>query len=178
MGREEGREGTPAALLERFRSAVRGASVRTTLMVGFPGETEEDFEELCAFVGSAGIDHLGAFAFSPEKGAPAARFPGQVPPEVRESRLARLMDLQAGVSQEKRRSRVGRVEPVLVEGYCPETDLLLVGRTRGMAPEVDGRVLINRGFARAGDIVPVRMTEAHPYDLVGEIEDRNGGAPA
>ena len=167
---------TPWDLLARIRSRGRRIHVRTTLMTGFPGETEEAFEELCAFVAAADLDHMGAFAFSAEAGIPASRFSDPVPPGVAERRRDRLMRIQSGVSLRRNRSLVGRIEPVLVEGPCPETELLLVGRTAGMAPEVDGRVLINRGRTEAGRIEPVRVTEAHPYDLVGEVveEDRDG----
>ncbi|MCF8063139.1 MAG: 30S ribosomal protein S12 methylthiotransferase RimO [Deltaproteobacteria bacterium] len=164
---------TPWELLARIRSRARRIHVRTTLMTGFPGETEDAFEELCDFVAGADLDHMGAFVFSPEAGIPASRFPDPVPREESERRRDRLMRIQAGVSLRRKREVVGRVEPVLVEGTCPETELLLVGRTAGMAPEVDGRVLINRGCASAGRIVPVRMTEAHPYDLVGEVVERD-----
>lgn len=169
MGRGGGGTESPAALVEKARSRVRALRIRTTLMVGFPGETEEAFEELCTFVAGAGLDFVGAFVFSPEKGAPAARFPNRVPRRVARARLDRIMRIQAEVSLDRMRSMVGRIDPVLVEGPCPETDLLLTGRTAGMAPDVDGRVLINRGEASVGTIVPVRFTEAHPYDLVGEI---------
>ncbi len=174
MGRAGNPEESPSCLLKRIRSLGRGISVRTTLMVGFPGETEDDFEELCAFAASAELDHMGAFAFSPEKGVRASRLPDQVPREEKERRLDRLMKIQADVSLQRRRSLVGVVKPVLVEGLCPETDLLLVGRTEGMAPDVDGRVLISRGHAEVGVIVPVQMTEAHPYDLVGEVMGGDG----
>jgi ribosomal protein S12 methylthiotransferase len=156
-------------LLERIRSIARRISLRTTLMVGFPGETEEKFEELYRFVEAAGFDHLGAFVFSPEKGTPAARFRGHVAPEVAERRLDALMGLQAEISKKHNGRMLGRIVPVLIEGVSPETDLLLSGRTATMAPEVDGRILINKGQAEAGEIVPVLMKEAHTYDLVGEI---------
>jgi len=169
MRRGEGDEETPLALVERIRSRSRLIRLRTTLMVGFPGETEEAFEELCTFVTEADLDFVGTFVFSPEAGAPAARFPNPVPRHVAEIRRDRLMRIQAEVSLARMQSMVGRIEPVLVEGLCPETDLLLTGRTAGMAPDVDGRVLINRGEASVGTVVPVRFTEAHPYDLVGEI---------
>jgi ribosomal protein S12 methylthiotransferase len=174
MGRKPGEE-TPWELLNRIRSRGREFHVRTTLMTGFPGESEEAFEELCGFVAAADLDHVGAFAFCPEPGLPASRFPGRVSREEAERRRDRIMRIQSGVSLRRNRALVGRVEPVLVEGVCPETDLLLVGRTAGMAPEVDGRVLINRGRARAGRILPVRLTEAHPYDLVGEVVEEDGG---
>ena len=165
------REEQPLEWVRKIRSRKRTIRIRTTLMVGFPGETEEAFEELCAFVAAADLDHVGAFVFSPEKGTAACRLPNPVPQEVAKRRLDRLMRIQAGVSLRRKRAMVGCVEPVLVEGVCPETDLLLVGRTAGMAPDVDGRVLINRGRADVGSIVPVLLTEAFPYDLVGEIVD-------
>ncbi len=175
MGRGPIQHESPKTLLKRIRSTVQGISIRTTLMVGFPGETEHDFEQLCSFVASADLDHMGAFIFSAEKGVPASRFPDRVPLDVGENRLKRLMLIQAEASLRKKTSFLGRVEPVLVEGFCRETDLLLVGRTRGMAPDVDGRVLINKGEAGVGGIVPVRFTEAHPYDIVGEVVQGGGG---
>ena len=175
MRRGGGDAETPAEIVGRIRSRSRSIRIRSSLMVGFPGETEEAFEELCAFVAGAELDYAGTFVFSPEKGAPAARFPNPVPRHVAKARRDRLMRIQAEVSLKRMRSMVGRIEPVLVEGPCPETDLLLAGRTAGMAPDVDGRVLINRGEARVGTIVPVRFTEAHPYDLVGEIVGRPEG---
>ncbi len=169
MGRDRVRGGSPWELLARIRSAPRRIHVRTTLMTGFPGETPARFEELCSFVAGADLDHAGVFGFSPERGVRASRLADSVPAEEAERRRDRLMRIQSGVSLRRKRALVGRVEPVLVEGVCPETDLLLVGRTAGMAPDVDGRVLINKGRAAEGCIVPVRMTEAHPYDLVGEV---------
>jgi len=171
MQRTGTRRERPLDMVGRIRSLKRTIRIRTTLMVGFPGETPEAFEELCAFVAEADLDHVGTFVFSPEKGIPACRLPNPVPREVAERRFDRIMRIQSGVSLRRKRAMVGRIEPVLVEGLCPETDLLLVGRTAGMAPDVDGRILINRGRADVGSIVPVRLTEAHPYDLVGEIVD-------
>ena len=138
-------------------------------MVGFPGETEEMFEELCDFVRNAQFDHLGVFIFSPEKGTAAARLPDQVDGEIALERQARLMKLQGGISKKINQRMVGRVLPVLVEGESPETDLLLTGRTATMAPDVDGKVLINEGEGVVGEIMPVLITEAHEYDLVGGI---------
>lgn len=169
MGRSGSPDETPWELMERLRSIGRRIHVRTTLMVGFPGETYEMFEELCDFVAAADLDHMGAFAFSAESGVRASRLPDRVQVEEAERRLDRLMRIQAGVSLRRKRTLLGRVEPVLVEGWCPETELLLVGRTAGMAPDVDGRVLINKGRAQVGCMVPVRITEAHPYDVVGEV---------
>lgn len=168
MGRNPGGQ-DPYTLLERIRSGTRRLTLRTTLMVGFPGETEKAFEELHEFVARAAFDHLGAFVFSPERGTPAARLKNAVPREEAERRRHAVMSLQAEISRKKNQEMVNRTIPVLVEGLSPETDLLLKGRTAGMAPDVDGQVLINRGEAGIGDIVPVLIRDAHPYDLVGEI---------
>ena len=168
MGRDPDPE-TPMELITRIRRRKREMSIRTTLMVGFPGETEHLFQQMREFVEAAEFEHLGVFAFSPEKGTPAARLTSLVDPEIAEDRRAELMAAQARISRKKNRKMVGKVFPVLMEGPCPETDLLLCGRTAGMAPEVDSRVLINEGVGNLGEIMPVRITEAHDYDLVGEI---------
>jgi ribosomal protein S12 methylthiotransferase len=168
MGRDDERA-NPWDLIERIRSRKRHISLRTTLMVGFPGETEQAFRELYEFVRAAEFDHLGAFIFSPETGTPAARLGRRVKKKEAEERLDAVMRLQAGISRKKGKSLVGETIPVLVEGSSDETDLLLRGRTATMAPDVDGQVLINKGIGRIGEILPVRITEAHAYDLVGEI---------
>jgi ribosomal protein S12 methylthiotransferase len=168
MGRASGRE-RPLELIGRVRASCRRISLRTTVMVGWPGETEEMFEELCDFVRTARFDHLGAFVFSAEEGTPAARLGPRVDRDVAERRLHRLMALQKDISNERNQGMIGRTLPVLIEGTSPETDLLLTGRTACMAPDVDGQVLINKGEGIAGEIMPVRITEAHAYDLVGEI---------
>lgn len=156
-------------LIERIRSLARRVSMRSTFMVGFPGETDDIFDALYAFVKETGFDNLGVFVFSPEKGTPAARLKGAPPPRVAKKRRDALMGLQAGISKKKNLGMVGRIVPVLLEGLSRETELLLAGRTQRMAPEVDGQVLINKGHGTMGEILPVRITEAHPYDLIGEI---------
>jgi ribosomal protein S12 methylthiotransferase len=158
-------------VLERIRGRRRSISVRSTLMVGFPGETEAMFKELCDFVSRAEFDHLGVFAFSPEKGTRAERLRPTVKRTEAEQRQERILGLQSDISRSLRQKRVGQTLPVLIEGRHPETDLLLRGRTATMAPEVDGEVLINGGVGNPGDILPVLITEAHIYDLVGEIEE-------
>jgi len=168
MRRDPGAE-TPEKLIERIRRRKRDIAIRTTLMVGFPGETEEMFEQLCAFVETARLDHVGVFAFSPEAGAHAVRLRPTVDSDTAQKRLEQLMTLQAAVSKKRNEERVGRILPVLIEGPSLETDLLLTGRTAGMAPDVDTRVLINEGEGIVGEIMPVRITEAHTYDLVGGI---------
>jgi ribosomal protein S12 methylthiotransferase len=139
-------------------------------MVGFPGETEEQFKELREFARETEFDRLGVFSFSPEEGAPAAKLKDRVSERIVRNRVKEIMELQAGISKKLNRRVVGKTIPVLVEGLSPETDLLLTGRTATMAPDVDGQVLINKGSAVVGEIVPVRITEAHTYDLVGGIE--------
>jgi ribosomal protein S12 methylthiotransferase len=168
MGRDPHGE-TPEGLIERIRRRKRRISIRTTLMVGFPGETEEVFDQLCRFVRTAELDYVGVFAFSPEKGAHAARLKSTVDHDTAQKREAQVMTIQADISKKLNRKKVGRLLPVLVEGPSPETDLLLTGRTACMAPDVDTKVLINDGEGIIGHIMPVRITEAHTYDLVGEI---------
>jgi ribosomal protein S12 methylthiotransferase len=156
-------------LLERIKTLARPISLRTTLMVGFPGETDAIFEELYEFVERTEFDHLGVFIFSPEKGTPAARLKGVPERKVAENRFEAIMSLQAGISKERNRRMVGDTIRVLIEGFSSETDLLLKGRTATMAPDVDGQVLISKGHGEVGEIVPVLVTEGHTYDLVGEI---------
>ncbi len=169
MGRLPAAAETPGQLIERIRSRKRKISLRTTLIVGFPGETEDTFEELCDFVNKSRFEHLGVFTYSEEKGTAAAKIRPKVDPAVAQQRFDRIMSLQRDISLDMNRQMVGSIVPVLIEGPSPETDLLLTGRTATMAPEVDAQVLINKGRGILGEIMPVRITEAHPYDLVGEI---------
>jgi ribosomal protein S12 methylthiotransferase len=168
MGRDSDQE-NPWQLLDRIRSRKRSISLRSTFMVGFPGETEDAFRELYDFVSCAEFDHLGVFIYSPEKGTRAARFNHAVDRQVAAERLDELMQLQARISLKKNRRMISQVVPVLIEGPSEETDLLLRGRTAAMAPDVDGQVLINKGEGRPGDILPVKIRKAYAYDLVGEI---------
>ncbi len=156
-------------VIDRVRDLVPQAAIRTTLMVGFPGETEDDVRQLEDFLKERQLDHVGIFAYANEEGCAAAQLPGQCPEEVKEERRQRLMELQAGISLAKQQKMVGRVETVLVEGISEETDLLLEGRTRFQAPEIDGRVYITSGRCNAGDLVKVQIAEAFTYDLAGEI---------
>jgi ribosomal protein S12 methylthiotransferase len=156
-------------LLDSIRGKLPGVILRTTVMVGFPGETEADFQELHEFARQARFQRLGIFPYSPEKGTAATRLGDLVPERTKTRRLKKLVALQERISLHYHRDLVGTTQPVLIEGTSSETDLLLEGRLPSQAPEVDGRVLINRGFARVGEIMPVRLTEAHAHDLVGEI---------
>ena len=168
MGRSNNRE-NPIQLMERIRSIKRRICVRTTLMVGFPGETDDAFRQLYGFVEMAGFDHLGTFIYSPERGTAAARLNGVPDREIAEERLDAIMTLQAEISRKRNRQLINQITPVLIEGHSFETDLLLRGRISTMAPDVDGQVLINKGVGMVGEITPVLIKEAHAYDLVGEI---------
>lgn len=168
MGRNPQGE-DPRRLIDRIRAVDPEISIRTTLMVGFPGEDHEIFKELYAFVRDTEFDHLGVFVFSPEKGTRAARIKKAPGRDEAEERLDAIMSLQREISLKKNQRMINRTLPVLVEGPFEETDLLLKGRTSSMAPDVDGQVLINKGNTTEGAIVPVLITEAHPYDLIGEI---------
>ncbi|TET53726.1 MAG: 30S ribosomal protein S12 methylthiotransferase RimO, partial [Desulfobacteraceae bacterium] len=139
MGRPSGTEPIPQ-LIERIRRRSRHIALRTTVMVGFPGETEEQFKELREFVRETEFDRLGVFSFSPEEGAPAAKLKDRVSERIVRNRVKEIMELQAGISKKLNRRVVGKTIPVLVEGLSPETDLLLTGRTATMAPDVDGQV--------------------------------------
>ena len=156
-------------LLERFRRAMPTVAIRTTMIAGFPGETEEEFSSLLDFVRQARFDHLGVFTYSHEEGTTAGGLKDDVPAGVKERRRERLMELQGSIVAETNRSHVGRRVDVLVEGPHPETEHLLVGRMSTQALDVDGQVLINDGLARPGQIVPVELTETAGYDLVGRI---------
>jgi len=158
-------------LLERIHRGGRDITVRSTLMVGFPGETEEHYRELEKWISEGWLHRLGVFVFSPEQGTRAARLGPPVDPAEAEARQQALMEIQAQISQGRHEALCGRVVPVLVEGYSQETELLLTGRTSGMAPEVDGRVIINQGEAEVGGFTPVRIREAYAYDLVGEVAE-------
>lgn len=160
------------SFLERVRGKVPDIALRTTFLVGFPGETERDVEELAGFVADARLDHVGIFTYANEEGAPSEHFPDQVDEEEKARRAEYIMSLQAEVSEGIQKKYIGTIQPVLVEGVSRETDLLLEGRTRYQAPEIDGCVYINDGTAREGDIVAVRITEHQVYDLVGEIVEK------
>lgn len=171
MGRKT-REATAYKLIDRIRGRLPESGIRTTFMVGFPGETEEDVECIARFMRSCRLDNVGIFSFSNEEGCAAAGLPNHCPEEDKQRRYTYLMKLQAEISLEKNRERVGKILPVLVEGVSAETDLLLEARTRFQAPEIDGLVYINEGLCRVGDIVDVMINEAHPYDLVGSVVGR------
>jgi ribosomal protein S12 methylthiotransferase len=156
-------------LLSRAREQVDDIFLRSTFIVGFPGETAEHFEHLEAFVKEARFDHLGAFGYSPEPGTPAAELEARLPARIISERHERLLELQRPIALEQRRNLIGTTLTVLVEGTHPETEHLLVGRHHGQAPGIDGQVLINDGFAPGGRLATVEISEAWADDLVGHI---------
>ena len=165
--RRMNRRGT-AADIRRILKKARdmGFTLRTSLIVGFPGETEEQFQELLDFVAEARFDRMGAFAFSPEENTPAAEMPDQIPEEVKQERLDRLMKLQARISLENNQARIGTVEKVLV---TDARDGLFLGRSQREAPDADGAIVFTAKEAPAvGSFVQVRITGAETYDLKGE----------
>jgi ribosomal protein S12 methylthiotransferase len=167
MGRGRGEAGM-RKLIEKIRSRDERISLRTTVMVGFPGETDAAFNRLLEFVKETEFDHLGAFAFSPEKGTSACRLKNRVATSVANRRRDRIMRLQAKISRKKNEARIGQVHPVLIESVGQERNSAASGRTAFMAPEVDGRVFIRGGDEKIGRIVRVRITGAEAYDLAGE----------
>jgi ribosomal protein S12 methylthiotransferase len=156
-------------LLARIRKFLPECAIRTTLMVGFPGEEEEDVDEMVSFLEHWTLDHVGIFRYADEEGSVAIKLPGKIDEDITMERYNRVMSVQAEISNKRQQRFVDTVEPVLVEGVSRESDLLLEGRTLYQAPDIDGCVYITDGTVNSGDIVQVRITEAHTYDLVGEI---------
>jgi ribosomal protein S12 methylthiotransferase len=156
-------------LIAAIRSYLPEVALRTTFLVGFPGETDRDILALEQFMRDVRLDHVGIFSYANEEGCPSEHFPHQCPEDEKDARRGHLLEVQSEISAQIQKKYVGRNEQVLIEGYSSETDLLLEGRTRFQAPEVDGCVYITEGEACPGDIVSVNITEAHVYDLVGGI---------
>jgi ribosomal protein S12 methylthiotransferase len=157
------------SLVVKIRSKLPEIALRTTFLVGFPGETEEEFLEIERFMREVRLDHVGVFPYANEEGCPSEHFPDQVDEDVRLARRDHLLEVQVELSSALQQKYVGRTITVLVEGVSEETDLLLEGRSQFQAPEVDGCVYINDGNANAGDIVQVKISDAQVYDLVGGI---------
>jgi ribosomal protein S12 methylthiotransferase len=163
--------------IEKLRKEVPDIVIRTSLMVGFPGETEEQFEELVKFVKEYPLDNVGIFKFSKEEGASAAKFADQIPDEIKEKRYQKLAQVQMEQVAKRNKRFVGKKLQVMVEGYHPETQLLMRGRFHGQCPEIDGQVIINDGrkVSAFGELYEVEITEAHGYDLVGRVVKALGG---
>ena len=172
MGRKTSRAQLKS-MIEELRRQIPDIALRTTLISGFPGETEEDHEILMDFVDEMEFERLGVFAYSQEEDTPAAVFDDQVPEEVREQRRDEIMELQQEIAFEKSESMIGRVLDVMIEGKAADEDVY-VGRTYMDAPGVDGFLFVNtRKELMTGDFVRVRVTGALEYDLIGEICDES-----
>jgi len=160
-------------LIARVREHVPGIAIRTTFITGFPGETEEDFDELMAFVQNCRFDNVGVFTYSDEEGTPAFDLPNKVDAKVATLRRNRLMKEQAKISKQLNKGKIGSTCKVIFEGLSQESDLLFQGRLEGQTQEIDGYILINDIpedlEPEIGNIYNVRITEAHAYDLIGEI---------
>ncbi|GAC1429330.1 MAG: 30S ribosomal protein S12 methylthiotransferase RimO [Terriglobales bacterium] len=159
--------------IERMRATIPAVTVRTSFIVGFPGETEKEFEELCEFVRAAEFDWMGVFGYSDQEGAGAFSFDEKLPSREIERRRKQLMKIQQGISKRKKKTLVGKEFDLLLEGPSEESDLLLEGRTPMHAPEIDGKVFVSdvpEGITpQSGEFYRVQITEAHDYDLVTKI---------
>jgi ribosomal protein S12 methylthiotransferase len=159
--------------IERMRKTVPNLTLRTSFIVGFPGESEGDFHELCDFVRQAQFDWMGAFSYSDEEGAAAHGLDSKVPAKEIEHRRKRLMQIQKQISRKRKRDWVGKQFDLLLEGPSPESDLLLEGRTKMHAPEIDGKVFVNDVpddlEVRPGEFYRCEISESHDYDLVAKI---------
>jgi len=174
--RRMGRRTNQAQLREKIamlRRAMPDICLRTTLITGFPGETQEDHEELMMFVDEMEFDRLGVFTYSPEEDTPAAEFPDQIDEELKSDRQAEIMELQQEIAFDKAAEMAGRKVIVMIEGKVADENAY-VGRTYKDAPNVDGLVFVNTDMdLMTGDFVPVTITGSYEYDLIGEITDEN-----
>ena len=155
--------------LERLRSQMPHVVIRTSLIVGFPGETEAHFQELCTFVQEAKLHNMGIFPYSKEEGSFAACLPQHLPESVKMARVQHLAQMQQEVVLAHNRALVGQTVRVLVDGYHPDSDLLLQSRFYGQCPEVDGVTILNEWdtIESAGQFADVQITDVSGYDLVG-----------
>jgi ribosomal protein S12 methylthiotransferase len=170
MNRHGDRESLEA-LIEKIRAKIPDITLRTTLITGFPGETEEDFEIMCNYVREAKFEHLGCFPYSREEGTPAYDFDDQIDEQVKQDRYDILMQTQLSVSEAYNESRVGQVIKVMCEGFDPVAESHY-GRSYAEAADIDGKIWFSTGRKELrvaeGEIIDVKITEAMDYDLVGE----------
>jgi len=159
------------SLINKLRDKIPNLTLRTTFMVGFPGETDKEFKELLSFVKEFRFERLGAFIFSREEGAPAYDFSKQIPVRIKKKRLKELMLAQQSISKEINNSYLGKEIDVLVDEIKSGKTKVAIGRTKGDAPEIDDKVIIRTDKAKVGDIIKVKVVEALEYDLVGELKE-------
>lgn len=159
------------SIIEKLRKEIPGIAIRTSLIVGFPGETEEQFEKLVSFVQTHPLDNIGIFKYSREPKSHSYNLPDQIPEDVKEMRYHKLMKLQQKIVKKRNKKHIGKKYDVIVEGYHPETQLLMHGRYYGQCPEIDGMVLINDGrkVKAFGEIYTVEITDSTEYDLIGRV---------
>ena len=155
-------------MIERARKICPEIALRTTFIVGFPGETDEHFKRLADFIEEAQFDHVGVFEYSDEEGVSAHRYPNKVPRDVAEARRDSLMEIQRNVSIRKNKERIGQIIPVLVEGFDEES-MLTTGRAPFQAPEIDGQIIIEEFDTEPGEIIQMKITRAMEYDLVARV---------
>ena len=168
MARRTNKE-TIISIREKLRNRIPGIALRTSLIVGFPGETEEDFKELCEFLEEYKLENVGVFKYSKEEGTPAANMVDQIDEDIKESRQKALMIIQKSVVENLNKLKISKVYDTIIEGRKGK---FFIGRSSEMAPEIDGTILINSDVdLNKGDMVKVKITEALEYDLVGEIYD-------
>ena len=169
MGRHDNSEDIRRTL-ESMKKNIPDLFLRSTVIVGFPGESEEDFNKLLNFIAEGFFDYLGAFSYWPEEGSRAAKFPQQIPEPLKEERLQVILDTQQSITEKRLREEIGRTRKVLIEGLSQESDLLLQGRTAFQAPEIDGLTYITEGDAEPGTIVDVEIYDYHEFDLFARIK--------
>lgn len=167
MKRQE-TEGGVRKMLDEVRQKIPNVALRTTFITGFPGETETHFQHTVRFLCEMEFDHVGIFTYSDEEGTTAFDYPDRVAQEVKEERRDILMGFQKDIALRKNQERVGRVEPVLVEGFDPQENYLMTGRLTSQAPDIDGQVILEKCEAEPGEIISVRINQAADYDLVAE----------
>ncbi len=162
--------------IETLRREIPDVSIRTSLMVGFPGETEEQFQELLDFVKAVPLDHVGVFQFSLEKEAYAAKLDHQIPEEVKQKRFDRLVAAQLKAVKKRQKRWIGRKVEAIVEGFHPDSQMLLRARHRGQCPDIDGQIIINDGrkVDTFGQVYEVEITDATDYDLIGAVLGKVG----
>ncbi len=158
------------SLINKLRDRIPNLTLRTTLIVGFPGETDKHFEELLSFVKEFRFERLGGFVFSREEGTPAYDFPQQIPARIKKERLKELMLTQQSISKEINSSWLGKEIEVQIDEIKSVKEKITIGRTKGDAPEIDGKVIISGDKAKVGKFIKVKVIETYEYDLVGEIK--------
>ena len=157
-------------VVERLRTAIPGLTFRTAFIVGHPGESDAEFDELVDFVEWAEFERMGVFRYSDEESSGSVKLEDKVPVGVASKRYRKLMSVQRQIAKKKNKALVGQTLEVLVEGVSDEHDLVMKGRHAGQAPDIDGQVYLSGSAAKAGQIRRVRVTQASDYDLVGELD--------